>query len=76
MGEEGSKISRVYWVDSIRPVKIAHKMPHSCRNARIMAASRAPDISARLDTHGIWHAFRVPGMDLAICDGPQSPESV
>ena len=40
---EGSKISRVWYVDSIRPVKIAHKMPHSCRSARIMAASRTPD---------------------------------
>ena len=71
---EGSKIGRVWWVDSIRPVKIAHKMPHSCRNACIMAASRAPDISARPDIHGIWYSSQVPSTDLVTHDGPQSPE--
>ena len=31
--EEGSKISRIHYVDSDRPAKTAHKMPRSCRNA-------------------------------------------
>ena len=51
-------------------------MPHSRCNARTMAAPRTLDIFARPDTHGIWQASQVPGMDLAIYNGPQSPEPV
>ena len=41
-----------------------------------MAASRTLDGHARPDTHGIWYASLVLGMDLATYNGPQSPEPV
>ena len=45
-------------------------------NDRVMVASRILDGHARPDTHGIWYASLVLGMDLATCNGPQGPESV
>ena len=73
--EEGSKISRdAGWIPS-DPLNSV-KMPHSRRNARTTTASRALDISARPDTHGIWHASQVPSTDLVTHNSPQGPEPV
>ena len=74
--EEGSKISRIHYVGSDRPVKIAHKTPHSRRNARTMAASRTLDGHVWPALYVIWHASQVLGTDLVTHDGLQGPKPV
>ena len=71
---EGSKISRVCQVDSDRPAKTAHKMPHSClsatswRNQCPTAATSGPAATAP----GAQHRFRARIWTCMVSAKPQN----